>query len=145
MLLHFHWLTVWSRLKYCLQRANATKTNRFQAFSEGSFILSCNKNRIETNNIFLREESIVKSQKRQQKNLVVDINLGKVGNRTHAYYLFCLIIVIIIIIIIIIIITIIIIIIIIVIVIINTIINIIISSSRSCSDSSILNILLLLS
>ena len=26
LLLHFHWLTVWSRLTYCLQRANVTKT-----------------------------------------------------------------------------------------------------------------------
>ena len=36
-------------------------------FSKVSFNLSYNKNRLETENIFLREESIVKIQKRQQK------------------------------------------------------------------------------
>ena len=34
-------------------------------FCKVSFNISCNKNRPETENIFLREESIVKTQKRQ--------------------------------------------------------------------------------
>ena len=34
-------------------------------FSKVSFNISCNKNRLETENIFLREESIVRIQKRK--------------------------------------------------------------------------------
>ena len=34
-------------------------------FSKVSFNISCNKNRLEAENIFLREESVVKIQKRQ--------------------------------------------------------------------------------
>ena len=37
-------------------------------FSKVIFTTSCNKNRLETENIFLREESIVKNQKRLQNN-----------------------------------------------------------------------------
>ena len=49
-------------------------------FSKVSFNVSCNKNRLETENIFLQEESVVKNQK------VGDLNLGKVGNRKHTYF-----------------------------------------------------------
>ena len=44
-----------SVISVCLQCANATKTNRFQAFSKISFNISCYKNRLETENIFLQE------------------------------------------------------------------------------------------
>ena len=41
------------------------KANYFQAFSKVSFIINSNKNRLETENLCLREG---KNQKRQQKN-----------------------------------------------------------------------------
>ena len=44
----------------------STARERYKnTFSKVSFNISCNKNRLETENIFLREESIVKNQKRQ--------------------------------------------------------------------------------
>ena len=36
-------------------------------FSKVSFNISCNKNRLETENIFLREESVVKNQNDNKK------------------------------------------------------------------------------
>ena len=45
----------------------STARERYKTtFSKVIFKISCNKNRFETENIFLREESIVKNQKRQK-------------------------------------------------------------------------------
>ena len=48
---------------------SAARKRYKNTFSKVSFNISCNKNRLETENIFLREESIVKNQKRQKKKL----------------------------------------------------------------------------
>ena len=57
------------------------KSKSFQAFSEGSFTISCS--------IFLREESIVKKTKNDSKKIGVgDLNLGMVSNWKHIF--FCL-------------------------------------------------------
>ena len=59
-------------------------------FSKVSFNISCNKNRLKTENIFLQEESVAKKTKTTIKKLRVgDLNLGTVGNRKHTYF-FCL-------------------------------------------------------
>ena len=54
------------------------------------FIISCKKkpNRLETENIFLREESIVKPKTTIKKIRVGDLNLGTVGNRKHTHSFF---------------------------------------------------------
>ena len=57
-------------------------------FSKVIFYICCNKNRLEAEKIFLREELTVKSQKREKKIRVGDLNLGTVGNRKHKF--FCL-------------------------------------------------------
>ena len=44
---------------------SAVRERYTNTFSKVSFNISCNKNKLETENIFLREESIVKNQKRQ--------------------------------------------------------------------------------
>ena len=44
---------------------SAARERYKNTFSKVSFNISCNKNRIETENIFLQEESIVKNEKRQ--------------------------------------------------------------------------------
>ena len=67
----------------------STARERYKnTFSKVIFQICCNKNRLEAGNIFLREESIAKSQKRQKKIRVGDLNLGTVGNRKHTYFLF---------------------------------------------------------
>ena len=57
-------------------------------FSKVIFNISCNKNKLETENIFLREETIVKKKLTIKKIRVGDLNLGTVGNRKHTF--FCL-------------------------------------------------------
>ena len=60
LLLHFQWLT-------CLISADVLSTAREcykNTFSKVIFHICCNKNRLEAEDIFLREESTVKSQKR---------------------------------------------------------------------------------
>ena len=54
-------------------------------FSKVSFNISCNKNRLETENIFLRELSVVKTQNDNKKLRVGDLNLGTVGDRKQTY------------------------------------------------------------
>ena len=57
-------------------------------FSKVIINKSCNKNKLETENIFLREFRInCKKQKTTIKKVGVgDLNLGTVGNRKHAYF-----------------------------------------------------------
>ena len=57
-------------------------------FIKASFNVSFNKNRLETETIFLREESIIKNQKGTIKKIRVgDLNAGIVGNpETHIFF-----------------------------------------------------------
>ena len=55
-------------------------------FSKVIFHICCNKNRLEAENIFLREESTVKSQNDSKKIRVGDLSLGTLGNRKHTYF-----------------------------------------------------------
>ena len=57
-------------------------------FSKVIFHICCNKNRLEAENIFLREESTVKSQNDSKKIRVGDLSLGTLGNQKHTYFLF---------------------------------------------------------
>ena len=67
LLLHFPWLTVWSWLMCCLQCMNVTQTLLVQV----SFNINYNKNRLETENIFLQEESIVTETKNDRENWII--------------------------------------------------------------------------
>ena len=55
-------------------------------FTKVIFIIGCNKNRLETENTLLREESVVKNQNDHKKIRVGDLNLGTHGNRKHTYF-----------------------------------------------------------
>ena len=66
---------------------SAARERYTNTFSKVSFDISCNKNRLETENIFPREESIVKKLKTTIKKIrVCGLNLGTVGNRKHTYF-----------------------------------------------------------
>ena len=65
----------------------STACERYKTtFCKVSFNISCNKNRFESENIFLREESIVKNTNDNKKIRVGDLNLGTVGSRKHTYF-----------------------------------------------------------
>ena len=85
LLLHFHWLTlIWSRLTCCLPHTNVTQT----LFNKVNFNINCNKNRLETENIFLRKESIVTETKNDNKKVRVGgLKPEAVGNRKHIFLL----------------------------------------------------------
>ena len=48
--------------------------------------IGSNKNRLEAESTFLREESVVKTKNDNKKIRVGDLNLGTVGNRKHTYF-----------------------------------------------------------
>ena len=69
----------------------STARERYKnTFTKVIFNIGCNRNRLETENTFLREESVVKkSRKNDNKKIRVgDLNLGTVGNRKHNIFLF---------------------------------------------------------
>ena len=67
---------------------SAVRERYKNTFSKASCSISCNKNRLETENIFLWEESIVKTKNDNKKFRVGDLNLGTVGNQKHTYCIF---------------------------------------------------------
>ena len=71
---------------------SAARERYKNTFSKVSFNISCNKNRLATENIFSARGMNCKKPKTTIKKVRVgDLNLGTVGNRKHTYFLFGLI------------------------------------------------------